>query len=340
MDIINTLNLKFLEENLVNLEKYLKKVLTTDSPFMDEIATHLLNAGGKRLRPTLTLACGTCQPAGSDPNSANMPSEVVLAGAAAVELIHLGSLYHDDVMDEALSRRGIQSVNSRWGNLSAIIAGDMLLAKSAELGASLGSDISALLAVTLGELCKGQMEEVRLAHQTTRSYENYFKAISGKTAYLMGTACRIGALLAKMSRDQVETVTNYGHNFGIAFQIKDDVMDIIGTEAELGKRPGQDLAEGVYTLPVLFGLKDKEIGAELGSLLGKPLDQLADQEGIDKIRALITSSPAIKDSVIQGLHYVKLAGQAGEKIQIPELRDALISLADALMQDLPKQYLS
>src|SRR5271165_2901053 len=197
-------------------------------------------AGGKRLRPVLALATAT--------SGARPATGEELLGAVAVELVHLASLYHDDVMDEATVRRNVESVNARFGNLVPIVAGDFLLARSAEIAAGLGTEIAALLAATLGELCQGQVAEVHSAFQVGRSAESYADAIAGKTAALMATSCRIGALTGGLPRREVDAFTQFGRHFGMVFQIRDDILDIVGTDAELGKPSGQDVAEGIYTL--------------------------------------------------------------------------------------------
>ena len=196
-----------------------------------------------------------------------------LQGAVAVELVHLASLYHDDVMDEALVRRNVESVNARFGNLVAIVAGDFLLARSAEIAASLGTEIAGLLANTLGLLCQGQVTEVRSAFSTERTEDDYLRTIEGKTAALMSTSCRIGALTGGLPRTEVDVLTNFGRCFGMLFQLRDDILDVVATDEELGKPAGQDLAEGIYTLPVLLALHDPGTGPELRPLLGAPLDQ-------------------------------------------------------------------
>ena len=185
-----------------------------------------------------------------------------------MELVHLASLYHDDVLDEATIRRNVESVNSRFGNLVAIVAGDYLLARSAAIAASLGTEIAGLLADTLGQLCQGQVSEVRSAFQITRSREEYTTAIAGKTAALTSTSCRIGALTGGLSSAEVDALTEYGHCFGMVFQIRDDILDITATAGELLKPAGQDLAEGIYTLPALVALADPDSGPDLRALLG------------------------------------------------------------------------
>jgi heptaprenyl diphosphate synthase len=183
-------------------------------------------------------------------------------------LVHLGPLYHDDVIDEAPTRRTVESVNARWGNLTAILAGDFLLAKASEIAASLGTEVAGLLAATIGRLCEGEVGELRTAFNVDRTEAAYFSAIEGKTASLFATACRIGAIVGGLPRDQIEALTQFGLAYGMAFQIVDDVLDVTATEAELGKPAGHDLVEGVYTLPVLRALA----AGGLRSRLGAPIE--------------------------------------------------------------------
>jgi geranylgeranyl pyrophosphate synthase len=317
------LSLPFMDGNLAALEPELLQSVRSGDPFLDEVTGHLIAAGGKRLRPGLALAAAT---GGASPASADD-----LQGAVAVELVHLASLYHDDVMDEATMRRTVESVNARWGNLVAIVAGDFLLARSAEIAASLGTEIAGLLANTLGQLCQGQVAEVRAAFSTERTEEHYFAAISGKTAALMATSCRIGALTGGLPRPEVEALTTFGRCLGMLFQLRDDVLDVIGTEEELGKLPGQDLAEGIYTLPVLLALQEPAAGTELAPLLGKPLDQ----PERDKARAIVAGSPAIDATVAAGRRYVQEAAEAAATLPGPDLGRSLTELAHGLLDDLP-----
>ncbi len=230
MNVVELLGLPTLEDQLQGLEPLLVESVITGDTFLDEVTTHLLAAGGKRLRPSLALATAT--------SGARPATREDLLGGVAVELVHLASLYHDDVMDEATMRRNVESVNARFGNLIAIVAGDFLLARSAEIAAGLGTEIAGLLAATLGRLCQGQIAEVRSAFQKNRTREEYTETIACKTASLMATSCRIGALTGGLPREQVEAYTEFGRYFGMIFQVRDDVLDVVGTEAELGKQAG------------------------------------------------------------------------------------------------------
>jgi heptaprenyl diphosphate synthase len=323
VNVVELLGLPALEEQLKRLEPLLVESVVTGDGFLDEVTTHLLAAGGKRLRPVLALATAT--------SGSKQASREDLLGAVAVELVHLASLYHDDVMDEATVRRNVESVNARFGNLVAIVAGDFLLARSAEIAAGLGTEIAGLLASTLGELCRGQVTEVHAAFQVGRSQDNYSEAIAGKTASLMATSCRIGALTGGLPRQQVEAFTSFGRSFGMIFQIRDDILDVVGTEAELGKPAGQDLAEGIYTLPVLMALADPVAGPELGPLLGHPLDQ----PERDKARSIVAESGAIDDSVTVARHYADRARAAADSGMSPHLASGFANLAHSLVDDLP-----
>ena len=181
-----------------------------------------------------------------------------VTGGAAVELVHLGSLYHDDVIDEAETRRGVPSVNARWSNIVAILAGDYLLAQASALAASLGADVAALLAATIGELCRGQVLELQYLFDTDRTDDSYLSAIEGKTASLMATACRVGGMVSNVSADTLDALTQFGQHLGMCFQVVDDVLDVTRTEAELGKPVGNDVHEGVYTLPVIYALQSTD----------------------------------------------------------------------------------
>ncbi len=307
------------------LEEQLRAVVVRGDPFLDEIATHLIAAGGKRLRPALTLASASL--------SGEAASEASLLGGVAVELVHLASLYHDDVMDEAPRRRNVVSVNARWGNLLAIVAGDFLLARSAEIAASLGPEIAGLLAATLARLCQGQVAEVRSAYQPGRTEEEYLEAIANKTAALTATSCRIGALTAGLDARRTEAITTFGECFGMVFQIRDDVLDVLGTEQQLGKAPGQDLAEGIYTLPVQRALRDRRVADELAPLLGQPLEGAE----LERARALIGATDAVAESALLARRYVDRALAAAALLGEGEVPAAMTRLALSLIEDLELQ---
>ncbi len=312
------------DELLGRLETVLRDAVKGEDPFLNEVAAHLVVAGGKRIRPCLTLTA-------AELSGADISGESLLGGVS-VELVHLASLYHDDVMDEAVRRRNVESVNARWGNLVAIVAGDFLLARSAEIAASLGPEIAQLLAATLARLCQGQVAEVRAAYNPERSESDYLRAIADKTAALMSTACRIGGLTAELDRSQIVELTSYGEAFGMLFQIRDDVLDVIASEEELGKPPGQDLAEGIYTLPVQRALEDRSVGARLRELLGRPL-------GGDERRhaqQLVAASTGIVDSGAAAREYAEQAIKAAQRLHNRAVGDRLADLAEDVASDLER----
>jgi heptaprenyl diphosphate synthase len=310
------------EADLARLEECLRASVRGDDPFLNEVATHLISAGGKRIRPALTLTA-------AELSRSDISDESILGGVS-VELVHLASLYHDDVMDEAVRRRSVESVNARWGNLVAIVAGDFLLARSAEIAASLGPEIASLLASTLARLCQGQVAEVRSAYQVSRDEKDYLGAISNKTAALMSTACRIGGLTSRLSRPGVENLTAFGESFGMLFQIRDDVLDVIASEEELGKPPGQDLAEGVYTLPVQRALSDLRVGQHLSGMLGHPLGP----DERERARQLVAGSEGIAEAALVARQYAEEATAAARRLDEGPVSERLARLANDVACDL------
>ncbi|MEY4248289.1 MAG: hypothetical protein RIS69_1836 [Actinomycetota bacterium] len=265
------------------VEEALLEAVQTPDAYLTEIASHLLLAGGKRLRPMFSVVAS--QVAGAP------TTEDAVQGGISCELVHLGSLYHDDV----------------WGNLQAILAGDFLLARASEIAASLGTEVAALLARTIGRLCEGQIEELRHTYNVARPVESYLSSISGKTASLYATAARIGGIVSKFDAPMVNALTAYGEAYGMVFQIVDDLLDLSATDAQLGKPSGHDMVEGVYTLPVLHTLASGGVPArELADILGKPLD-LAER---DKALSIVRSNGGVEAAIEVAEMYVEAAEEA------------------------------
>lgn len=289
--------LPHLDTDRARIEDELRASVQAPTPAMTEMAGHLIGAGGKRVRPLFAVAAAACAAGHDGPASIE-----AIRGGVSVELVHLGSLYHDDVIDEAVTRRGIESVNARWGNLRAILAGDFLLAKASEIAASLGTEVAGLLAATIGRLCEGEVEELGAAYQVDRTEASYLAAIEGKTASLLSTACRIGGIVVDLPRDEIDVLTSFGRNYGMAFQIVDDVLDVIATDEQLGKPAGLDLREGAYNLPTLRALAAAE-GEELRTLLGTPIDGAT----WERARHLVATSPGLDESVAVAHDFVTAA---------------------------------
>ena len=272
-------------EDLVAVNARLVRALESDDPFLAEVASHVASAGGKRLRPALALASARVGGVGA--------TEPVVDGAVAVELVHLGSLYHDDIMDSATTRHGVETANRRWGVPVTIMSGDFLLARASEMAASLGTEVAGLLATTIVRMCEGQVRELTDAFNVDRTRDRYLASISDKTATLWASACRIGGITAGLPEANLPALSDFGHAFGMAFQICDDVLDVVGTDEELGKPAGNDLMEGVYTLPVLLTLADPEVGPDLRGLLGGPLG-LPER---DKAREIVRNGTGVAEAL-------------------------------------------
>jgi heptaprenyl diphosphate synthase len=311
------------EADLARLETMLAESVIIGDPYLDQVTTHLIYAGGKRLRPLLAVAAAT--------GGEHEATTDDLMGGIALELMHLASLYHDDVMDEAEVRRNVDSVNARYGNLIAIVAGDYLMARSAAISADLGTEVASLLANTLAWLTRGQVSEVRTAFKVDRTEADYYEAIEGKTASLMAASARVGAITAKRTPAEIEALTEFGRCFGMIYQLRDDILDMTATDGQLGKPAGQDLAEGTYNLPALFALRDPKVGPQLAAALGHPLDD-AERENA---RKLVVSTDGIERTVQAAEQFLATANEALSKVSGEALRNGLGALIATLLVDLP-----
>ena len=255
---------------LDHVEEALETSVVAESDLLADTARYLLQAGGKRFRPMLVLLSGYF----GDPTDPRL-----IPGSVAIELVHLATLYHDDVIDEADSRRGTPSVNARWDNTVAILTGDYLFARASELSADLGTEVCRLLARTIAVLCDGQIREVDASGKVEQTEATYLEIIRRKTGVLIATSCRLGGMLADAPEADVETLEGFGESLGMAFQLSDDIMDVTASQMELGKEPGVDMKEGVYTLPVLHALHEGPDRGELARLLahGAPDGELLDR---------------------------------------------------------------
>lgn len=275
---------------LDEVEAALEKAVHADSDMLAETAQYLLAAGGKRFRPMLVLLSGYF----GDPTDPRL-----IPGSVAIELVHAATLYHDDVIDEAEARHGVPSVNARWTNTVAILTGDYLFARASEISTDLGTEICALLARTIATLCDGQIREVEAAGRLEQSEQAYMEIIRRKTGALIATSCRLGGMLSEATPEFRDVLGEYGEALGMAFQLSDDIMDVIATTEELGKEPGVDMKEGVYTFPVLYALhrgprKDElrallEAGPPDGERLVRSLEIVRADEGIAAARAAVVA---------------------------------------------------
>lgn len=302
------------------VEKALYGHVQSRFPYVTQAASHLLDAGGKRFRPLLVLLAAE---AGEHPES----DEVVTA-ACIVEITHVGSLYHDDVMDEAALRRGADSANARWDNLVAILTGDFLFAKSSELTATLGADAVRIQAETFTRLVEGQILETVAPGPGEDPLAHYLEVVAGKTGSLIATSARYGARFGGAGREVEEALASYGEIVGSAFQLSDDILDIASESEESGKTPGTDLREGVPTLPVLMARASTDSAdARLLELLDADLtDDALHAEALGLLRA----HPALDEA---RAYVVAQAAEAKAQLAVlPEgpVRAALEAFADAV----------
>ncbi len=305
-----------LRARMVEVEERLAREVRSEAPFITDAARHLLNAGGKRFRPLLVLLAAET----GDPTR-----DGVVTSACVVELTHLASLYHDDVMDEAALRRGAESANSRWDNHVAILTGDFLFSKSSELTASLGADAVRIQAETFTRLVEGQILETLEPGQDEDALEHYLRVVAGKTGSLIATSARYGARFSGASLEIEEALTAYGHEVGAAFQLSDDILDIDSESSQSGKTPGTDLREGVPTLPVLLARRSTDPADErLLTLLDSDLsDDSLHAEALDLLR----KHPAMEEARQYVLDRARTAQQLLETLPAGPVRDALDAFA-------------
>lgn len=317
------LQLPSVEADLARFNELLAESIIVGDEFLDSITTHLIYASGKHLRPLLAICSAT--------GGTRAATEEDLLGAVAFELVHVASLYHDDVLDEAKVRRNVDTVNARYGNLLAIAAGDYLMAQSADIAADLGADFAGLLAQTLVQLTHAQFSEVRTAFSVDRTLDDYFETIEGKTASLISSSCRVGAMTAGSSREETEALSEFGRNFGMIYQLRDDILDLIAIDDQLGKPAGQDLAVGIYNLPTLFALRDPIIGPELRSVLGGALND----DDRERARALVVSTDGVAQAIAAAQDLLARGHESLALLSIESLHNAFGSLIDGLLEDLP-----
>ena len=286
---------------LAEVEKALADAVRMEPGMLEETSKYLLNAGGKRFRPMLVLVCG---------HFGNPEDPRLITASVALELTHLASLYHDDVIDEGDSRRGIPSANARWDNTVAILTGDFLFARASEIMSELGNEPTRLLAKTIATLCDGQIREVSLAGRTDQTIDFYMGTIKRKTSALIATAARLGGLMSDAPAEYLDTLEGFGDEVGTAFQLSDDIMDLTVSSEVLGKEPGVDMKEGVYTLPVLDAMTVGEDASELSKLLsaGPPEgDRLARALEIVRNEGSLSRSRKVVAGSVD--HAVELLGQ-------------------------------
>jgi len=300
---------------LDQVEEALEKSVVADSDLLAATARHLLAAGGKRIRPMLVLLSGYC----GDPADPRL-----IPGSVAIELTHLATLYHDDVIDESTDRRGVPSANARWDNTVAILTGDYLFARASELSADLGPDVCRLLARTIAVLCDGQIREVDASGSLDQTQGSYLEVIRRKTAVLIAASCRLGGMLSEADEADIETLEAFGDSLGMAFQLSDDIMDLTSSQVELGKEPGTDLREGVFTLPVLHAVHEGPHRDEVQRLLTQGT---LDGQRLDRALALIRDGGSIDHAREAVASEVRRAVALAQRLPAGAAQHALVQLS-------------
>jgi heptaprenyl diphosphate synthase len=309
-----------LTEGMAKVESLLLSHIHGDYPLVEETSRHLVAAGGKRLRPLLTLLASHY----GDKNKFG-----VIESAVVCELTHVATLYHDDVMDEAKLRRGVESANSRWGNTVAILTGDYLFAKVSALLADIGPEAVRLQASTFERLVIGQIMETQGPQNGENPLEHYLQVVADKTGSLIAASARFGAMVSGAPNDIKETLTVFGEKIGIAFQLADDVIDIASESHQSGKTPGTDLREGVPTLVTLNVMKStRPEDRELVELLKAPIK---DEAVVAQVLSQLRTHPALQESRDQLEQIARDARIALGPLPVNDVTGALFSLCDAII---------
>lgn len=318
-ELTKLLQITSLPQQLDKVEKELLKVVSEGYPDLRNPSVRLIKAGGKRLRPFLVIAASSI-------NGEKTNNEVIKA-CSAIELIHIGTLVHDDIIDNASTRWGVKTVNADEGVSEAILVGDYLLALASSQAASINKGITSIVASTIAEMCSGQAQEKADTYNIDRSVTSYKDAIKSKTAALMSASCRIGAMCGNLLLKQVEALSKYGQAFGMAFQITDDLLDILSTDKAMGKPVNNDIKEGVYTLPILLGLKSN-YKVELMTLLRK---RKINQLNRDELIEMLEKCGALEATLNEIRRYNKAAVAALKPCGESKVAGGLKNLPDAYL---------
>ena len=309
-----------LRQGLEQVESALRDALKSNFPFVTETSRHLVDAGGKRARPLLVLLTSQL----GDPGAAG-----VIPAAVVVELTHLATLYHDDVMDEAALRRGAASANARWDNTVAILTGDFLFARASDILADLGPEAVRLQARTFERLVTGQIRETVGPDDGADPVDHYLSVLADKTGSLIATSARFGAMLSGADEQVVDVVTRFGERFGIAFQLSDDLLDVLSDSTESGKTPGTDLREGVPTLPVLLLRRDAR--PEDGRLLELLDSGLQDDAEHAEALSLMRANPVVAAAQAEVARWADAARDALAPLPAGPAKAALEALCDQVV---------
>ncbi|MEU9672175.1 polyprenyl synthetase family protein [Streptomyces parvus] len=312
------------QSGLAAVEAGLLEATKSDVPFITDAAQHLLRAGGKRFRPLLVMLASQF----GDPDAPG-----VVPSAVVVELTHLATLYHDDVMDEGDVRRGVPSANTRWGNSVAVLTGDFLFARASHILADLGPEAVRIQAEAFERLVTGQILETAGPRDGRDPVDHYLDVLSGKTGSLVAVSGRFGAMMSGADERTVDVLTQYGERLGIAFQLADDVLDIASDSHESGKTPGTDLREGIPTLPVLRLRAQAEADGKPDDLeLVELLDgDLSSDDALAEVLRRLRAHPALEQARQDTVRYAQEARATLAPLPEGYAKAALEELCDAVV---------
>jgi len=306
-------------ELMEQVERAMYEILQSPDPLVDEVATHLLRSGGKRVRPALVLLAASL--AGDvEPFRTSL-----LEVAASVELIHMATLVHDDIVDESDLRRGTATVHARWDEQIGVLSGDYLFARAFTALAETGNNrVVRVMSDVVSEMSVGEINQLRQAHQQ-QAEEDYLSRIYRKTAYFISQSCRLGGIVAELGEAAEEALSSYGHGVGMAYQLIDDILDFVGTEEEFGKPVGSDIQAGLYTLPLLYAMEKSPHRQELLRLV--KYKELGSEE-LARIVELVRDSGAIEHSYGRARVYIHRARAALAPFESSPVKAALLALSD------------
>ncbi|MER6089414.1 polyprenyl synthetase family protein [Streptomyces bluensis] len=312
------------QAGLAAVEEGLLEATKSEVPFIQEAAQHLLRAGGKRFRPLLVMLAAQF----GDPYAPG-----VVPSAVVVELTHLATLYHDDVMDEADVRRSVPSANARWGNSIAVLTGDFLFARASHILADLGPEAVRIQAEAFERLVTGQILETAGPRDGRDPIAHYLDVLGGKTGSLVAVSGRFGAMMSGADETVVDVLTQYGERLGVAFQLADDVLDIASDSHESGKTPGTDLREGIPTMPVLrLRERAERLGLAEDIALCELLDaDLSDDARYEEALARLREHPALETARRDTVRYAEEARATLAPLRECEAKAALVELCDAVV---------
>jgi heptaprenyl diphosphate synthase len=299
-------------DDLQFIERKLAESVRTDHKELNAASLHLLQAGGKRLRPIFVLLSG---------RFGTFELEHLAHVAVSLELIHMATLVHDDVIDDALTRRGELTVKAKWDERTAMYTGDFIFGKALTIVTKLEQpQIHRILSRAVVKMVIGEMEQLRYFNNLEQKTRDYLLRIRRKTAILIAISCKLGALAAGASQQAANQLYSYGYNAGMAFQIRDDILDINGTQKQLGKPPGSDLRQGNITLPILFAIRDEQVRIAVSSVIENQPN--VDEKALQQVLALVRKSGGIEEANKLSLRYIDKAIQSLEPLpDIPAKQD-------------------